>query len=115
MPTAARRETRRSSGRATPAAAARRAAGGRSSPRGAESPRFRPAHPEDVPRILPLMRALYAHDRLEFDEKAARRALLGLLEAPRRGRVFLVESGGALCGYIVLTLGWSLEYRGMDA
>ena len=61
------------------------------------------------------MRALYAHDRLEFEEKAARTALLGLLEAPHRGRVFLVESGGALTGYIVLTLGWSLEYRGMDA
>ena len=61
------------------------------------------------------MRALYAHDHLAFHERAARSALLGLLRAPALGRAFLIESGGAAVGYVVLTLGWSLEYQGRDA
>ena len=61
------------------------------------------------------MRALYAHDGLVFRPRAARAALTGLLRAPRFGRIYVVECAGRPAGYAVLTLSWSLEYRGADA
>src|SRR5262245_4154781 len=96
---------------AIPAAAAHRAAGGRSSRRATEvRVRLRPATPRDVPLLMTLMRGLYAHDRLAFRPRPARAALLGLLRDRRRGRAFVVEAGGRPAGYVVVTLGWSLEY-----
>jgi len=61
------------------------------------------------------MRALYAHDGLTFRPRAARAALSGLMRTPHFGRVYVVECGGRPAGYAVLTLSWSLEYRGADA
>src|SRR4029450_2451946 len=34
---------------------------------------------------------------------------------PGLGETWLVEVGGEVCGYAVLALGFSLEYRGRDA
>jgi GNAT superfamily N-acetyltransferase len=61
------------------------------------------------------MRGLYAQDRLPWRERQARAALRGLLRDGRRGRAWLVEAGGATAGYLFVTLGWSLEYLGLDA
>ncbi len=61
------------------------------------------------------MRALYRQDRLPWRREVARRALVGLMRAPRYGRVFVVDDGGGVAGYFVLTLSWSLEYTGADA
>jgi GNAT superfamily N-acetyltransferase len=68
-----------------------------------------------VPALLRLMRALYRHDRLRYRRAGARRALTGLMRAPRFGEVFVLETGGAIAGYGVLTYSWSLEYGGRDA
>lgn len=46
---------------------------------------------------------------------AADRALRELLACPTLGRIWLVELAGRAVGYIVLTLGFSLEYGGRDA
>lgn len=62
-----------------------------------------------------MMRRLYAHDRLPYDRAAARRALSGLLADAGRGRAYVIEVRRRPAGYAVLTLGWSLEYRGRDA
>jgi ribosomal protein S18 acetylase RimI-like enzyme len=62
-----------------------------------------------------LMRGLYAHDRLPWRPRPARAALAGLLRDARRGRAWLIEAGGEPAGYLVVTLGWSLEYLGLDA
>jgi len=77
--------------------------------------RLRPATVLDVPRLLTLMRGLYSQDGLVWRRRMARAALLGLLRDPRRGRAWLVEAGGVPAGYLVVTLGWSLEYLGLDA
>jgi ribosomal protein S18 acetylase RimI-like enzyme len=75
----------------------------------------RPATGEDAEPLLPLIRDYYAEETYPFDESASREALLGLLEHPEKGRVWLALRGGRIVGYVVLTLGWSLEYRGLDA
>jgi GNAT superfamily N-acetyltransferase len=83
--------------------------------RAAGGVRFRRARPADVAAILRLMRALYRQEGLAWRRDVARRALAGLMRAPRYGRVFVADAGGAVTGYFVLTLSWSLEYTGADA
>jgi GNAT superfamily N-acetyltransferase len=77
--------------------------------------RLRPAGPGDVEALVALQRAYYAEDGYPFAEREARPVWLGLLQEPARGRAWLVERGGATVGYVALTFGYSLEYRGVDA
>ena len=76
---------------------------------------FQRAARADVEELLPMMRGLYEHDRLPFDEATARDALERLLADERLGGVWLIRSGAQTLGYLVLTFGYSLEFRGRDA
>ena len=76
---------------------------------------FRQAGPADVDLLIPLVRAFYAHERMEFDDVVARRALTELLGDERLGRVHLIRAGAEPVGYLVLTFGFSLEFGGRDA
>ena len=61
------------------------------------------------------MRRYYAEDGYSFDETGARRALRELIEKETLGRVWVAEDAGDVIGYLAVTLGFSLEYRGRDA
>ncbi len=61
------------------------------------------------------MREYYAYERHPFDEPAARRAMGEFVSERALGRAWLIGDGTASVGYIVLTLGYSLEYHGVDA
>lgn len=77
---------------------------------------FRPATEADMGVLLELMRGLYAEDGSTLlREEAAETALRGLLAAPDRGLVRVIEQGGEPAGYLVLTWGYSLEFHGRDA
>ena len=78
-------------------------------------PIFQLAEPADVDALLGFMRQLYAHDGTPFDETGARRALEGIVRDRGLGRVWMIGDGRETFGYVVLTLGYSLEYRGRDA
>ena len=65
---------------------------------------FKPAAPADSELFIPMMRGLYEHDQLEFDEQAARGGLAQLLGEEALGRVWLIEVDGAPAGYVVLNL-----------
>lgn len=66
--------------------------------------------------LLELMRALYDEDgSTPLRGDAAESALRGLLAAPDRGLVWVIEQGGEAVGYLVLTWGYSLEFHGRDA
>lgn len=79
------------------------------------APIFKPATSDDIETLIVMMRDLYAHDGLTFDEAIARRALLGVIGDDTLGRVFLVLSANEVAGYAVLTFGYSLEFHGRDA
>ncbi|ATC64880.1 GNAT family N-acetyltransferase [Nibricoccus aquaticus] len=72
----------------------------------------------DEDTVLSLMRAFYAEERLVFSEVEARVAVRELLARPELGRVFLLsesqggEGSRAAYGHLVLTFGFSLEFRG---
>jgi ribosomal protein S18 acetylase RimI-like enzyme len=78
-------------------------------------PNFKPATPNDIEPLIAMMRELYAHDGLAFDEANARRALSGLIADKTFGRAFLIIIAGEVAGYVVLTFGYSLEFHGRDA
>jgi GNAT superfamily N-acetyltransferase len=79
----------------------------------------------DEDAVLALMRAFYAEERLVFAEAEARAAVRELLQRPELGRIFLLSDaqggrhGGrpsrderCAYGHLVLTFGFSLEFRG---
>jgi ribosomal protein S18 acetylase RimI-like enzyme len=78
---------------------------------------FREAIPGDEAVLLPMMRALAQQDPevIPFDESSARAAFHQFLSLPAFGRIWLLYEGAALVGYIILTVGFSFEFRGHDA
>jgi GNAT superfamily N-acetyltransferase len=78
-------------------------------------PSFELATPADLETLLAFIREFYDYDGHPFDEATLRPALAALLANPSLGRVWLIRHGATPIGYVVLTLGYSLEYRGRDA
>ena len=78
---------------------------------------IREALPIDETDLLRMMRALAEQEpgKIEFDEDAVRGALRMFLAQPELGQTWLVCDRGSVVGYVVLTLGFSFEYRGRDA
>ncbi len=76
---------------------------------------IRRAAPGHLPLLLSLVEAFYAVDGHEFDADVAAGALRPLLQDDRFGVVYLIEDGGDVTGYAVVTWGWSLESGGRDA
>ena len=77
--------------------------------------RFRPATAPDADAIIELMRRYYAADGYAFVEDEARSAALDLMRDARLGRLWVAQDDGRVVGYLAVTLGFSLEYRGRDA
>lgn len=62
-----------------------------------------------------MMRGYYAEDGYPFSEAESRRALASLLANPHVGRLWVADENERVVGYLAVTLGFSLEYRGRDA
>ena len=71
--------------------------------------------PADEPTLAVFMRQLREDDPEEgpFDEPRCRGAMQRMLADPRLGRAWLIEAGGEVAGYVVLTLGYSIEFGGI--
>ena len=76
---------------------------------------FRSAAPADIDTLLVFMREYYEFDHLVFDEDVARNALEKMVGDDALGRIWLIHHADEAVGYLVLTLGYSLEYGGRDA
>lgn len=76
---------------------------------------FRSATGADIPALLALMRDFYVEQGYPFSEAGARAAVVCLLENDRAGRIWIAAGGQTPVGYIVLTLGYSLEHHGAVA
>lgn len=75
---------------------------------------LRSATLDDVPVLLPRMRALNAHEGITISNEAHEAALRRLLAAASLGGVWVIEDGGVI-GYAVVTFGYDLEFGGRDA
>jgi ribosomal protein S18 acetylase RimI-like enzyme len=85
---------------------------------GAGSARIRRARPGDGPALVELQREFYREDGIAHAPINAR-ALHRLLRSPQAGVAWVIESGAGRArspiGYIVLTIGYSLERGGRDS
>jgi ribosomal protein S18 acetylase RimI-like enzyme len=83
-----------------------------------EQARIRRARPRDGAALVELQREFYREDRIAHAPVNAR-ALHRLLRSPRAGVVWVIESGAGASrspiGYLVLTIGYSLERGGRDS
>jgi GNAT superfamily N-acetyltransferase len=68
-----------------------------------------------IPRVLAMMSQLYANDAIDWDEHRSRKAIHDLLAAPDSGGIWLIQVDGITAGYLVLTIGFSLEFHGRYA
>lgn len=69
----------------------------------------------DTETLIVFMREFYTLDSIAFDEGAAREALKQILNDDRLGRVWMITDAARPIGYVVMTLGFSLEFHGRDA
>jgi len=76
---------------------------------------LRPATAADLEPVLGLHRAFFAEDGYSFREEESRANLARLLGDPNLGRLWVMDDGGTVVGYLVLAFGFSLELRGRDA
>lgn len=76
---------------------------------------FRPTQLSDVDDLLTLVREYYEYDGHSFDRVRVRMALENLIRHPEWGRVWFICREPHIIGYVVLTLGYSIEYLGRDA
>ena len=79
-------------------------------------PTFRLATEDDLETLADFVRRFYAEDQtFPLQEKVARGVLRDILSTPSLGRVWMIQDGARPIGYLVLTFGYSLEYRGRDS
>ena len=76
---------------------------------------LQPATPSDIPHLLTMMESLYAADHIPFETARHRHALEALLADPQLGYPYLVKLDEERAGYVILTLGFSLEFAGRFA
>ena len=79
------------------------------------TPALRAARTDDLPVLLPLVRAFYAHFGYPYSEDEKRRALEELLGSPALGTAWLVLVDGEVAGYSVFSHYFSLEFGGRTA
>jgi ribosomal protein S18 acetylase RimI-like enzyme len=69
----------------------------------------------DLPQLLALQAAYYREDGYAHEPEEARNAWTALLDDASLGEVHVAEGPTGVVGYVVITFGYSLEYRGRDA
>jgi GNAT superfamily N-acetyltransferase len=79
------------------------------------SARFQPATARDLDPLMQLVREFYAESGYSLPQGDARAAVERLISDPGLGRIWMIDVEGVRAGYLVLTLGWSIEYLGRDA
>jgi GNAT superfamily N-acetyltransferase len=69
----------------------------------------------DLNLLLEMVREFHSHENLPFDEAIDRDILTHFLTNESLGQAWFILQADEAIGYIVLTLGYSLEYRGNNA
>lgn len=76
---------------------------------------IKPASLDTVSVLLRLVQEYYTYDHLDFEEDIVRSAVRELLSNKPLGQIWLIYQGSVPIRYVVLTLGYSLEFGGQDA
>lgn len=76
---------------------------------------YRVAAIGDLTTLLEFVREFHHNENLPFDDNIDRDVLTQFLTDESLGKGWLIQQEDDAIGYIILTLGYSLEYRGRDA
>ena len=77
---------------------------------------IRDVRTQDLPALLRMMRSLAEHPpAIPFDEGEVCASLETFLANAKLGQAWLLWLGERPAGYVILTLGYSFEFRGRDA
>ena len=75
---------------------------------------IRPAARTDIPQLLPLIRRYWEFEGISgFEALRIELLLQRLLADSAAGAIWLAESQGALCGYLIVVLVMSVEHGGL--
>ena len=69
----------------------------------------------DTRTLVDLMQVFYAEQGYPMDRDKATRTFTMLLDDPVFGKIWLAQRQDEALGYIILTLGFSMEYGGRDS
>ena len=78
-------------------------------------PALRRAVARKIPLIMKLMAEFHANDRLPWRPKQAQQTIRELIRTRTHGACWLIEMNQEVIGFLVLTLGFSIEFRGRYA
>ncbi|HEY9831633.1 MAG TPA: GNAT family N-acetyltransferase [Stenomitos sp.] len=76
---------------------------------------FKIADVADTEILVQLIKEFHEFEHLPFEDHTIRTLLAQLLFDDSLGRIWLIQEGREVFGYIVLTFGYSLEFLGRDA
>jgi ribosomal protein S18 acetylase RimI-like enzyme len=76
---------------------------------------YSPLTNEDIPVIVAMMRDFYAIDGYPIDEKRSEALFSEFIANENLGRTWLIQSGGTIVGYVIMTFIFSFEFRGKIA
>ena len=79
------------------------------------TPQLRLAGPGDLQQLEPLVAAYHAFETIDSRREDRLASLQTLLADRELGGIWLIETDGALAGYIALCRGFSIEFNGFDA
>ena len=69
----------------------------------------------NIPTILEMMKDFYSIDNYSFDSELGKENLIKFINTKELGRLWLIQIDEKIVGYVVLTFGFSFEYKGRDA
>ena len=76
---------------------------------------LQPLGENDLDELIPLVREYHAFEGVHMPDAARREAVARLLGDPRLGSIWGISVQTGRIGYIALTYGYSIEFRGRDA
>jgi diamine N-acetyltransferase len=76
---------------------------------------FKESQIKNIPEILKMMQAFNALDNYPFDPDLRKKNLLQFIISKELGRLWMIFDGTSVIGYVVLTFGFSFEFKGRDA
>lgn len=77
--------------------------------------RYQQATPKDLIQLVPLIADFYTLENIPFDKGATLNSLEELISNPSWGYLWMIKADSDLIGYLIVTLGYSLEFKGRDA
>jgi ribosomal protein S18 acetylase RimI-like enzyme len=73
------------------------------------------ARQQDVPTLLPFVRAFYHHFKYPFQETQKSDVLRHLVQDESLGLIILIKQGDSAIGYVLIAFSFSLEFDGAIA